>query len=48
MAMIDKIERESSFFSGESYKVVLSCGHSIKADRQPKVRVGDQFTCPSC
>lgn len=48
MATIEKIERDSGFFSGESFEIHLTCGHSFKVDEQPEVRVGDDFPCPIC
>jgi hypothetical protein len=31
--------------SGE-YRISLSCGHSLRTDRQPAVMVGDDCQCP--
>lgn len=43
MATIEKIERQSGFLSADSYEVNLSCGHKFAVERQPSVRVGDDF-----
>lgn len=48
MAIVEKIERQSGFLSGDSYEVKLSCGHKFSVERQPSVRVGDDFKCPIC
>lgn len=48
MASIEKIERQSGFLSADSYEVKLSCGHKFTVERQPSVRVGDDFKCPIC
>jgi hypothetical protein len=46
MARIEKIERLGTVF--RSYEIKLSCGHTIKVDRQPKVYVDDDYKCPVC
>lgn len=48
MATIEKIERQSRFLSSDTYEVKLSCGHSFMVERQPTVRVGDDYKCPVC
>lgn len=48
MATIERVERQSTFLSGESCEVKLSCGHKFTVERQLSVPVGDDFKRPIC